>query len=212
MSPRNTSRFMIILSIVCLTIALAPSNLFATDPYPIPPSRMPPAITPSGPANLFVERPILPDPGGLLTLPTLQRAGLSNSDYNAFHRALTASPVLRTSAVDTSVLSRSKRLHISADAFVADGFKATNDTLQDAESAVVAQLVNGSPHTVTASNHYANVNGVVYNHINAESSATFTPGSFTPPAQLPIPVDRRGSPQFADSTDPILAGNPQTGG
>jgi hypothetical protein len=185
---------------------------YATEPRPIPPSLMPPAVTPSGPANLFQPRPLIADPLGPMTLERLNKAGLSSSWYYALHRTIAHGLVNPTSITLASEPKEATtaRLHVRETAALAAGVKATNDTLQDAESAVTALNIGGTTYTVAASNHYTNVNGTVYGHINAVSSSNFS--NFTLPTQLPIPVDRRGSPQFQDSSDPMLAANVYAGG
>jgi len=218
---RNTSSALIFV-VTILLVSQVPAT-FATEPRPIPPSLMLPPVTPSGPAHLFEPQPLIPDPAGPMTLERLNRLTISSSWYYALYRTITQSSTNSTAAVDSETSSGSNQsetaanstsaisheLRIGTTASVSDGVPATNDTLQDAEPVVVALNKNSFTYTVAASNHYTNVSGVIHDYVNAVSSSTFS--TFTLPARLPIPNDRR-SDLFQDSADPMLAANVYTGG
>ncbi|MDP9362362.1 MAG: glycoside hydrolase [Acidobacteriota bacterium] len=85
--------------------------------------------------------------------------------------------------------------------------KATDDTKQDTEPAVIAENdFGGAAHTVTTAIKYTNSLGLITARINAAATTTMAPGSFTR-GELPISVDARGTPIYQHTGDPMMSAN-----
>jgi len=206
-----------ITALSCVTMFVCGVAL-ASSPPPIPSSLLPPAVYRTGPVPV-TRRPVpRPDPQGPMTLARLKRISVSGVLYGELLREAQANaglvPLTTTSTSGLSAMqTASRRLHIAADVSVnpSNNANVTSDSAQDVEPTVASVNINGTVHTTTVEIKYAaGPDGVMRSHLWAYHTTNLS--SFAPPVELPVPLDSRGTPEYAWTGDPLLSVNPYAGG
>jgi hypothetical protein len=196
-----------LVGITVLAAALATAPLFASEPFPIPQNKMPPAHTPVTDVPPYVAPRPVPNAAGPMTIEQFKQSGIRGVRYHYFNQALSASSTtidtltsndMSTPEEGTSDLRSAK---VGTLATVGTTRNTSNDANQDAEPTVTAVKIETVNYTVAANIKYV-TNTTPRNHVSFSQNG----GTFSAPVQLPLPTG------YTLSADPVLAVNPQSGG